>query len=89
MRAQRPRADALLTLFAFLALLAIPRPFSPSLPLLSAQTIDTSLYAGMRYRMVGPFRGGRSTAVTGIAGKPHTYRKCLDCGAGLESEPTA
>ena len=73
MRAQRPRADALLTLFAFLALLAIPRPFSPSLALLSAQTIDTSLYAGMRYRMVGPFRGGRSTAVTGIAGKPHTF----------------
>jgi photosystem II stability/assembly factor-like uncharacterized protein len=35
--------------------------------------VDTALYGGMRYRMVGPFRGGRSTAVTGIAAQPHTY----------------
>lgn len=29
-------------------------------------TIDTSLYSGLKYRMAGPFRGGRSTAVAGF-----------------------
>ena len=27
----------------------------------------------LEYRMIGPYRGGRSTAVTGIAGEPTTY----------------
>jgi len=31
------------------------------------------LYEGMDARMVGPFRGGRSTAVTGIPGEPHSF----------------
>lgn len=34
---------------------------------------DSTLIHGMRYRMVGPYRGGRSTAVTGVAGRPHTF----------------
>jgi len=34
---------------------------------------DTSLYAGMRYRMIGPYRGGRATAVSGVAQEPHTF----------------
>ncbi len=42
------------------------------IPDVTAQ-VDTALYSGMRYRMVGPFRGGRSTAVTGVAGKPHLF----------------
>jgi len=37
------------------------------------QVVDPSYYQGMRYRMVGPFRGGRVTAVTGIAESPHTF----------------
>jgi photosystem II stability/assembly factor-like uncharacterized protein len=35
--------------------------------------VNPSLYEGMSYRMVGPFRGGRVTAVTGIAEEPHTF----------------
>jgi len=35
--------------------------------------VDTLLFNGMRWRMVGPFRGGRSTAVTGVAGQPHLF----------------
>lgn len=31
------------------------------------------LYAGMEWRNVGPFRGGRSAAVTGVAGKPNLF----------------
>ena len=38
-----------------------------------SSTVDPSLFSGMRYRMVGPFRGGRVTAVTGIADEPHTF----------------
>src|SRR4051812_6849891 len=34
---------------------------------------DPSLFNGLRYRMVGPNRGGRSTAVTGVASQPLTY----------------
>ncbi len=34
---------------------------------------DTSLYAGMKYRNVGPFRGGRSTAVAGYADRPFEF----------------
>ncbi len=59
---------ALLLLTVLTPLAAQPRP-RPRLPL----AVDTALYGGMRYRMVGPFRGGRSTAVTGIAEKPNTF----------------
>jgi len=35
--------------------------------------VDDLLLKGMRYRMIGPFRGGRVLAVTGVAGDPQTY----------------
>lgn len=38
-----------------------------------APAVDPTLFEGMRYRMVGPFRGGRSTAVTGIAEQPFVF----------------
>ena len=31
------------------------------------------LYSSMKYRLVGPFRGGRSAAVTGVPGKPNLF----------------
>ena len=34
---------------------------------------DTSYYHGLSWRLVGPFRGGRSAAVTGVPGKPNLY----------------
>jgi len=34
---------------------------------------DTALYAGLRYRMVGPSRGGRADAVAGVPGHPETF----------------
>ncbi len=42
-------------------------------PARTAAAVDTTLYAGLKYRMIGPFRGGRSTAVTGVAADPHLY----------------
>ncbi len=40
-----------------------------------AQTVkvDTALYNGLKWRNIGPFRGGRSAAVTGVPGKPNLY----------------
>ena len=34
---------------------------------------DPAHYDDVDARMIGPYRGGRSTAVTGIADQPHTY----------------
>ena len=34
---------------------------------------DSSHFDALEYRMIGPYRGGRSTAVTGITDKPDTY----------------
>ncbi len=35
--------------------------------------VDTSFFKSMEYRPIGPFRGGRSAAVTGVTGDPMTY----------------
>src|ERR1700694_4116017 len=42
-------------------------------PNISAQPLDNSLYSGLRWRMIGPFRGGRVNAVSGVAGQPDTF----------------
>ena len=34
---------------------------------------DASLYSGMQWRQVGPFRGGRAGTATGVKGKPNLY----------------
>lgn len=39
----------------------------------AAQTYDEKLYDALEYRLVGPFRGGRSAAVTGVPGKPNLF----------------
>lgn len=38
-----------------------------------AQTVDQDLYDALEYRLVGPFRGGRSAAVTGVPDQPNLY----------------
>src|ERR1043165_1088597 len=49
-----------------------------------------ALWSGMKYRMIGPERGGRVTAVTGVPTQPSTYYmgstgggvwKTIDAGA--------
>lgn len=37
------------------------------------QKLDTTQFTGMKWRNIGPFRGGRSVAVSGIPGDPMTY----------------
>ena len=50
--------------FAFLAAL---------LPALPAQPVDPNLYAGLRWRLAGPFRGGKATMASGVPGNPAVY----------------
>ena len=61
-----PESIASHLFFIIIALLA----FATSLP---AQQYDPSLYAGMQWRQVGPFRAGRVTDVTGVPGQPAIY----------------
>ena len=35
--------------------------------------VDPALFAGMKYRLVGPSRGGRVTTVTGVPSQPRTF----------------
>jgi len=40
----------------------------------SSQTIDPAFFSGLRWRLIGPFRGGRVLAVSGVPGEPdHFY----------------
>src|SRR3982074_1484955 len=64
-------------LFLFLVLIAFV--LSPSLVI--AQTsasplmpgVDPAFFNGLRYRLVGPSRGGRVTTVTGVPSQPKTF----------------
>ncbi len=62
--------------FSFLALASLAGPH------VSAQTrtgqpmmtsVDPALFKGLRYRLVGPSRGGRVTTVTGVPSQPKTF----------------
>ena len=35
--------------------------------------LEDSLYSGLKWRNIGPFRGGRSVTSTGVVGQPMTY----------------
>lgn len=39
----------------------------------TSPSVDSTRFASLSYRLLGPFRGGRSTAVTGLADEPHTF----------------
>jgi photosystem II stability/assembly factor-like uncharacterized protein len=42
-------------------------------PIAYTQQYDPSLYSGLRWRMIGPFRAGRVNAVSGVVGQPDTF----------------
>ena len=39
----------------------------------STIVVEDSLFNGLKWRNIGPFRGGRSVTSTGVIGQPHTY----------------
>src|ERR1035438_5878044 len=55
---------------SLLVLSVLPSAFLPSA---FAQQIDTRLLAEMRWRNVGPFRGGRTRAVSGVPSQPEVF----------------
>ncbi len=61
-----PRTTWFAVFVAALAVLVAPAPN------LDAQ-VDPALFQSMSYRNIGPFRGGRVTAVTGVPGETFTY----------------
>ncbi|HTJ26742.1 MAG TPA: hypothetical protein VMA36_11335 [Candidatus Limnocylindria bacterium] len=63
------RPSVLVLVAAYLATLASPFPAQAQEP----RGVDPSLYAGMRWRNIGPFRGGRTDAVSGIPGDGRTF----------------
>lgn len=40
---------------------------------IEAQNINEDQYDALEYRLIGPFRGGRSAAVTGVSNQPNLY----------------
>src|SRR5947207_2635634 len=40
---------------------------------LTAQQFNPNLYGEMRWRMIGPFRGGRTVAALGVPGQPNVF----------------
>jgi photosystem II stability/assembly factor-like uncharacterized protein len=62
-RSQFVKLFALLTFFTTIA------PFISA----TAQQPDSREFTGLKWRLIGPFRAGRVTAVAGVSGDPNTY----------------
>ncbi len=61
-----------LLIMAFFTLAIPVRAQSPSRPEMMTN-VDAALFKGLRYRLVGPSRGGRVTTVTGVPSQPKTF----------------
>ncbi|HEY3103365.1 MAG TPA: hypothetical protein VGJ69_07230 [Pyrinomonadaceae bacterium] len=55
-----------LAALSFVAIIGLALP-------VKAQQYDPGLYSGLHWRMIGPFRAGRTNAVTGVVGHPDTF----------------
>src|SRR5438874_13485207 len=75
------KKHAVFSVFLLLASLAGLKQVS-----LQAQTLDEKALKGMKWRQIGPFRGGRALAVTGVAGGPEAYYFGGVAGGGWEAE---
>ena len=69
---------------ALVATMAVLQAQTPAAPARPGQTtkpaaapmmpgVDPAMFAGLTYRLVGPSRGGRVTAVTGVPSQPATF----------------
>src|SRR6478609_2415119 len=48
-------------------------PPSPATKAAQIPGVNPALFRGLRYRLVGPSRGGRVTTVTGVPSQPKTF----------------
>ena len=51
----------------------VPQPVTRRMADLAPARYDSAAFAGMRWREIGPFRGGRSVAAAGSASRPYEY----------------
>ncbi len=71
---RRPALLVLLLTAASAAYPAAQRPQSSSRGAAAMMaSVDPALFKGMKYRLVGPSRGGRVTTVTGVPSQPRTF----------------
>ena len=63
--------------------------------IINAQTVDPNLYQNMRWRMIGPFRAGRTVGAAGIPDQPNVFYigvnnggvwKTTDAGADVAAD---
>jgi photosystem II stability/assembly factor-like uncharacterized protein len=71
MSVHRPIVSGIISLIVLFQPAAVPQAWGQQRD--RNVVYDSTLIDGLRYRMVGPYRGGRSTAVTGVGGRPYTY----------------
>jgi photosystem II stability/assembly factor-like uncharacterized protein len=45
----------------------------PAVAIAQQKAYDSSLLKGLQWRSIGPYRGGRSTAVTGVSSQPNVF----------------
>ncbi|MFW6140582.1 MAG: VPS10 domain-containing protein [Acidobacteriota bacterium] len=60
----------------------LPMDFYGNQAAQEAKKLDPSAYKAMQWRCIGPYRGGRVTAVAGIPSQPYTYYFGA-CGGGV------
>ncbi len=65
-RHRRPPLILSISLFVAFAAALAPAP-------VAAQGVDPRLYSALSWRMIGPFRGGRTVGATGVPGQPNTF----------------
>ncbi|HXY49417.1 MAG TPA: glycoside hydrolase [Terriglobales bacterium] len=51
----------------------------------SAQQISPALYQGMRWRLIGPFRAGRTVAISGVRGQQNVFYMAANNGGVWKS----
>ncbi|MEJ2145127.1 MAG: glycoside hydrolase [Acidobacteriota bacterium] len=67
---------------------ALPAVIIPALLATSseAQPMPGNLFQEMHWRMIGPFRGGRTRAISGVPGQPNLFYMCPVDGGVWKSE---
>ncbi|MEM8999056.1 MAG: glycosyl hydrolase [Bacteroidota bacterium] len=71
MRSQFCKAGLLLLALSFFSLAAEAQGRKKTQK--STSQYPEALYSSLKYRLIGPFRGGRSAAVTGVPGAPNLF----------------
>ena len=54
--------------------------------MLFGQPYDPSMFQDLRWRMIGPFRGGRTVAISGIPGQPNVFYMAPNEWRSLEDD---